>query len=146
MCLQQHGRETVFAPFEPFKVLFDRSGVVRTGEEVIDKAFIAQAAKALEEAWWRRVLVLEEVDRGRLLEALAYYHKEVLEPLTRLLRLRFCPAKHDYGLKHVCADLPGEVTAELEALYVIVTLADLPAALERADTLFGNTLAALRDG
>lgn len=133
-------------PLSRFKVLFDRSGVVRTTEEVVDKAFIVQAAKTLEAAWWRRVLVLKEVERGQRLEALAYYHKEVLEPLIRLLRLRFCPAKHDYGLKHVCADLPGEVTAELEALYAVVTLADLRAALGRADTLFGNTLAALRDG
>lgn len=143
VCLQQHGRETIFAPHDPFRLLFDRSGVVQVGEEVIDRAFVAQAAKALEEAWWRRVLVLKEVNRGRLLEALAYYHKEVLEPLTRLMRLRFCPAKHDYGLKHVRADLPGEVTAELEALYAVVTLADLPAALERAETLFRDTLAAL---
>lgn len=144
MCLQQHGRETVFAPSEPFKVLFDRSGVVQVGEEMIDRAFIAQAAKALEAAWWRPVLVLKEVNRGRLLEALAYYHKEVLEPLTRLLRLRFSPAKHDYGLKHIYADLPGEVTVELEALYAVVMLADLPAALSHADTRFKATLAALR--
>ena len=67
----------------------------------------------------------------------------MLEPLTRLLRLQNCPAKYDYGLKHVYADLPGEVTAELEALYAVVTLSDLPAALERADTLFKDTLAAL---
>jgi len=83
------------------------------------------------------------LNRGRLLEALAYYHQEVLEPLTRLLRLRFSPSKHDYGLKHVRADLPGKVTVELEALYAVVTLADLPAALERADTCFKDTLAAI---
>lgn len=143
VCLQQHGRETVFTPFEPFTLLFDRGGVVQTTEAVIDRAFIAQAAKALEEVWWRRVLVLKEVERGRLLEALAYYHEEVLGPLTRLLRLRFSPSKHDYGLKHSYADLPEEVAAELEALYAVVTLADLPAALERADACFKDTLAAI---
>jgi hypothetical protein len=143
VCLQRHGRETVFAPSEPFELLFDRSGVVQTGEGVIERAFVMQAVKALEGARWRRVLVSKEVERGRRLEALAYYHKEVLEPLTRLLRLRFSPAKHDYGLKHIYADLPGEVTAELEALYAVVTLADLPAAVEQADRLFRDTLAAL---
>lgn len=146
VCLQQHGRETVFAPHDPFKLLFDRSGVVRTGEEVMDEAFVVQAARSVEAAWWRRVLVLKEVARGRPLEALAYYHSEVLEPLTRLLRLRFCPAKHDYGLKHLYADLPGEATAELEVLYAVVTLADLPAAVRRADEHFKDTFAVLRDG
>ena len=78
-----------------------------------------------------------------MLEALGYYHREVLEPLTQLLRLRYCPVKYDYGLKHLYADLPREVTAELEELYAVVTLADLPAAVGRADALFGETLAAI---
>lgn len=142
VCLQQHGRETVFPPHDPFRVLFDRSGVIQT-TAVTDEVFVAEAVRALESSWWRRVLVLKEVHRGRLLEALRYYHHEVLEPLTQLLRLRYCPAKYDYGLKHLYADLPREVTAALENLYAVVTLADLPAALERADTLFNETLAAL---
>lgn len=143
VCLQRHGRETVFAPQDPFKVLFDRGGVIQTTEEVDDGAFVKEAVRALEYAWWRRVLVLKEVKRGQLLEALRYYHHEVLEPLTQLLRLHYCPAKHDYGLKHSYADLPLEATVELENLYAVVTLADLPAALEQADTLFSRTLLVL---
>jgi hypothetical protein len=92
VCLQQHGREDGFAPHNPFRVLFDRSGVVRTGEEAFDKTFVAQAARSLEEAWWRRVLVLKEVGREQLLEALAYYHS----PRAR----SFC----------VCASVPPNMT------------------------------------
>jgi hypothetical protein len=69
-----------------------------------------------------------------------------LEPLIKLLRLRFCPLKHLYGFKHSYADLPEEVTAELEALYAVVTLAGLPAAVGRADIRFRNTLTVLRNG
>lgn len=145
VCLQRHGRETVFTPQDPFKVLFDRNGIIQTTEEVDNGAFVKEAVRALECAWWRRVLVLKEVRRGQLLEALRYYHHEVLEPLTRVLRLRYCPAKHDYGLKHSYADLPPEATAELENLYAVVTLADLPAALEQADTLFSKTLSVLEN-
>ena len=144
VCLQEHGRETVFTPRDPFKVLFDRSGVIQVTDEVDDGAFVREVVRALERAWWRRVLVLKEVKRGRLLEALRYYHHEVLEQLTQLLRLRYCPAKHDYGLKHSYADLPREVTAALEKLYAVVTLADLPTALEQADALFDKTLSALK--
>ncbi len=143
MCLQQHGRETVFPPHEPFKVLFDPSGVVQT-TNVTDKAFVVGVVQALERAWWRRVLVLKEVERGRVLEALGYYHKDVLVPLTQLLRLRYCPTKYDYGLKHLYADLPREAALELEKLHTVVTLADLPAALGRADALFQTTLAGLK--
>lgn len=145
VCVQQHGRETLFAPHDSFKVLFDRGGVVQMTERTgTDATFVKGAVRALENVWWRRVLVIKEVERGRLLEALRYYHHDVLEPLTQLLRLRYCPVKYDYGLKHSYADLPRGVTTELEQLYAVVTLADLPAALGRADTLFSKTLAALR--
>lgn len=68
VCVQQHGRETILAPHDPFKLLFDRSGVVQT----------------------------------------------------------------------------TKVTVELEKLHTVVTLADLPAALGRADALFQTTLAELK--
>ncbi len=87
MCLQRRGRETVFAPQDPFKVIFDRGGVIQT-TEVTDRTSVKEAVQALECAWWRHVLVLKEVRRGQLLEVLRYYHHEVLEPLTQLLRLR----------------------------------------------------------
>ena len=143
VCLQHHGRETVFLPHDPFRVLFDRSGVVQI-TSVTDEVFVAEAVRVLGSSWWRRVLVLKEVRRGRLLEALGYYHHEVLRPLTQLLRLRYRPAKYDYGLKHLYADLPREATAALEDLYAVVTLADLPTALEQADKLFIETLTAVQ--
>ena len=143
VCLQQHGRETVFAPHDPFQILFDRSGVIQTTETQLDPDEIERAVQLLTAAWWRRVLVLKEVERGHLLEALGYYHTEVLDPLTELLRLRYCPAKRRYGLKHVYTDLPSEIVKKLEALYGVVTLSALPAAVKQADGLFSGELEAL---
>lgn len=140
VCLQQHGRETVFAPHDPFLVLFDQRGVVQTAETEINHAEIERAVQTLQNAWWRRVLVLKEVNRGRLLEALGYYHTEVLEPLTELLRLRYCPAKQGYSLKHSYTDLPDEVTGKLETLYGVVTLDLLSGAVEQADGFFRDGL------
>ena len=143
VCLQQHGRETVFAPHDPFQILFDRSGVIQTAATQLDHNETERAVKSLTDGWWRRVLVLKEVQRGHLLGALSYYHTEVLEPLTELLRLRYCPAKRGYGLKHVYTDLPSETVKKLEALYSVVTLADLPGAVKQADALFDAELEAL---
>ena len=143
VCLQQHGRETVFAPHDPFQILFDRSGVIQTTETQLDHNETERAVKSLTDGWWRRVLVLKEVQRGHLLGALSYYHTEVLEPLTELLRLRHYPAKRGYGLKHVYTDLPSETVKKLEALYSVVTLADLPGAVKQADELFSGELEAL---
>ena len=140
VCLQRHGRETVFAPHDPFQILFDRSGVIQTAATQLDRNETEKAVQLLTDGWWRRVLVLKEVQRGHLLEALSYYHTEVLEPLTELLRLRHCPAKRGYGLKHLYADLPSEVTEGLEALYGVVTLAELPGAVKQADALFNAEL------
>ena len=144
VCLQQHGRETVFAPDDPYQVLFDRNGIIQTTETRLDYGEIERAVQSLKETWWRRVLVLKEVQRGNLLEALSYYHTEVLQPLTELLRLRYCPAKRGYGLKHVYTDLPAEITERLEAFYGVVTLAELPAAVKQADELFRAGLEAFQ--
>ncbi len=140
VCLQQHGRETVFTPGDPFQILFDRRSVVQRTETQPDLDEIKRGVQSLRAAWWRRVLVLKEVERGQLLEALGYYHSEVLEPLIELLRLRYCPAKRDYGLKHLYTDLPGELTKQLETLYSVVTLNELSAAVSQADELFREGL------
>ncbi len=108
----------------------------------LDRTEIERAVQLLTAAWWRRVLVLKEIRRGHLLEALGYYHTEVLDPLTELLRLRYCPAKRGYGLKHLYADLPGEVIGRLEALYRVSTLSELPAATQQADEFFRRELEA----
>lgn len=49
VCVQQHGRETVFLPHDPFKVLFDRSGVVQTTAST-SEAFVGGAVQVLEQA------------------------------------------------------------------------------------------------
>ena len=45
VCVQQHGRETVFSPHEPFRVLFDRGGVIKTAE--VTEASVDRAVQVL---------------------------------------------------------------------------------------------------
>ena len=142
VCLQESGREVAFGPHDAFTVLFDRAEVLRRASaQPFD---LNEAVRLLERRWWRRVLVEKELQRGHTLEALASYRGEVLAPLTELLRLRFCPHKRGYGLKHAKRDFPAEVLTVLEDLYAVHRLDQLPAALLQAEALFEETLYAVR--
>lgn len=130
----------------PQELLSPRCQIRAEAEPADVTGLVSRRVAVLRAGWWRRVLVLKEVERGRLLEALGYYHTTVLEPLTELLRLRSCPEKHDYGLKHLYRDLPADAVRELEALYSFVTLAELRAAVARADALFETVYSNLAQG
>jgi hypothetical protein len=130
VCVQTHGREVTFGPADVFLPLFDRGGVLRRAASPVPDVG-AQVARLLE-GRWRSVLVEKELARGHILEALAYYHVEVLEPLVRLLRLRHSPDKGDYGLKHVSADLPAADVQRLEALYDRTRPSELREGMEQA--------------
>ncbi|MFK7601919.1 hypothetical protein ACI3L1_06870 [Deinococcus sp. SM5_A1] len=130
VCIQTHGREVVFGPADAFLGLFDRDGVLKCGAAPTMQ--IEAEAEALISRRWHWILVEKEVRRGHPLEALASYHAEVLEPLTELLRLRYAPHKIGYGLKHIYADLPAEVTRELESLYALTHPDDLRGGMEQA--------------
>lgn len=136
VCVQVHGRDVAFGPHDPFAVLFDRSGVIRVHHGEIAPQDVHRAVQALRARQWRWLLVEKEVKRGYRLEALAYYHAEVLGALVEVLRLRHCPWKRDYGLKHVYDDLPGEVVERLEVLHSFTTLDELMTGVQRAAQWF----------
>lgn len=130
VCVQTHGRDAAFGPADAFLPLFDRTGVLRR-ETPSPLNLKEESARVLEHRW-RWVLVEKELQRGHRLEALAYYHAEVLEPLVRLLRLRSCPEKRGYGLKHSSADLPADDLQKLEALYARTGSSELRAGMWEA--------------
>lgn len=115
VCVQTHGRDVAFGPADAFLPLFDRAGVLRREPQPAPN--LAEEVRKVLEGRWRWVLVEKELRRGHGPEALAYYHAEVLGPLVRLLRLRHCPEKRGYGLKHISADLPAADLHRLEGLY-----------------------------
>lgn len=130
VCVQTHGRDMAFGPADAFLPLFDRAGVLRYAPPPPTN-LQAEIAGVLA-GRWRHVLVEKELARGHILEALASYHAEVLEPLVRLLRLRHSPDKDDYGLKHVSADLPAADVQRLEALYARTRPSELREGMEQA--------------
>ena len=123
VCVQSHGRNVKFTAVDPYLLWFDRSGVIQHAQEPENNVEVKLAR--LSRRKWRAVLVEKELQRGHMLEALGYYHNEVLTLLVRLLRLRYCPAKLDYGLKHIQRDLPADVVARLLELHRFCTPEDL---------------------
>ena len=80
----------------------------------------AQRAQAVEQAAARRQtgawLVERAIARGDLAEATGLHLRFAVEPLVRLLRVRHCPARHDFGLRYLRTDLPAGTAEQVEAL------------------------------
>jgi len=111
-------------------VHFDRSHV--TDAPPFDHAALAERLAARRKTLATtfdlfQSLVEKEILRGNPADAAAFYHAFTLRPLVEILRIRHCPARHDFHLRYYRIDLPPEVAARLETFCFF---ADLPA-LER---------------
>jgi hypothetical protein len=136
VCVQVHGRDVAFGADDPFLVLFDRKKVIQVQRLEFPMDDINAAVQGLQARRWRWLLVEKEIKRGHRLEALVYYHQEVLQSLVELLRLRHCPGKRGYDLKHTYLDLPKEVNNKLEVLYGYSSFVELQIGLEQATRWF----------
>ena len=143
-CWQCHSRdynETALIEgnlIENAKVLFDKSNVVHW--KPYDAADYADAhAASLTGCIYRygqHSRVLKYVRRGLYLEAYAYYHRYVLEPLIDLLRLIYTPAHTDYYLIHISQHIPPTVYERLTYFAQITTLDDIEARTNEARAWF----------
>jgi len=74
---------------------------------------IAQAATRRQTAEW---LVNRAIARGDEVEAIAFHLGYGINPLVRLLRIKHCPARHDFGLRYLGIDLPAGYAERIAAL------------------------------
>jgi predicted nucleotidyltransferase len=100
-------------------VLFDKRGQVRSIP--MDRTKLAadverRLASIRVQVPLLEHLVTKELDRGHPLDALGYYQALVLRPLVELLRIRYHPERHGFGLRYLTIDLPADVVARIEAL------------------------------
>ena len=75
---------------------------------------VEQAAARRPTAQW---LVNRAIARGDLVEAQAFHFGYGVSPLVRLLRIKHCPARHDFGLRYLGTDLPVGYTDRVAALF-----------------------------
>lgn len=62
-------------------------------------------------------LVNRAIARGDEVEANAFHLAYAVTPLVRLLRIRHCPARHDFGLRYLRTDLPEGYAERVAALF-----------------------------
>ena len=86
------------------------------------------------EAWFAvsQTFVWKAVHRGQQIEALAAFWGYTLRPLVELIRMRYCPARWDFGMRYLCRDLPSPVYQSLRDIMFVKEPADLPDHLTKA--------------
>ncbi|HEX3930743.1 MAG TPA: hypothetical protein VHW64_08565 [Nocardioides sp.] len=91
-------------------------GLRHDDEEAMSRArheAVEQAAQRRPTAQW---LVNRAIARGDAVEANAFHFGYGVTPLVRLLRIRHCPARHDFGLRYLRTDLPPGYADRVAAL------------------------------
>jgi hypothetical protein len=132
---ERHGRPLV---------LFDRAGVVRPApldQRELATTLARAVAGIRERLPFTLPQVAKDVRRGDALAALDSYRRYVLAPLVTLYRVRYAPARHDFGARYTREDLPAAVQATLVELSFVAGLDDLAAKLPRAERLLREFLA-----
>jgi predicted nucleotidyltransferase len=101
------------------RVVHDPEGLVQLrhdDEEAMERArraAVEQTAARRPTAQW---LVNRAVARGDVVEAHAFHLSHGVNPLVRLLRIKHCPARHDFGLRYLRIDLPDGYADRVAAL------------------------------
>jgi predicted nucleotidyltransferase len=100
-------------------VVHDPEGLVELrhdDDEPMERArreAVEQVAARRPTAEW---LVNRALARGDEIEATAFHLGYGVNPLVRLLRIKHCPARHDFGLRYLGTDLPEGYAARVAAL------------------------------
>jgi len=76
--------------------------------------------------------VRKAVLRGQEVEALACFWGYTLKPLVELLRMRYCPARWDFGMRYLDRDLPPSVYNQLRDVAFVRDLGGIATQLPKA--------------
>jgi len=130
-------------------VLFDHDGLLVA--ETLDRAaHLARMEKRLADLRMQfplyQPLVTRGIHRRQPAESAYLYQVATLKLLVELLRMRFCPARYDYGLRYLDRDLPPEWRRKIERLAFPASPAALLACQAQAAADFEDQIAALDRG
>jgi hypothetical protein len=131
--IERHGK---------LRPLFDK-GQWLGGDNAATGSQLVRRSQRLDdlEAWFRisQSFVRKAMARGHEVEALAALWGYTLKPLVELLRMRYCPARWDFGMRYLQRDLPGAVYDQLQDLMFVEKSDDIAGHLSRA-TAWGERL------
>lgn len=118
------------------KALFDKDEWLK-GRRLDETALAAKREARLRElqGWFAasQSFVRKAILRGHEVEALAAFWGYTLKPLAELLRMRYCPARWDFGTRYLHRDLPEVAYREFEDLAFVTALEELEAKLATAE-------------
>ena len=127
-------------------VHFDRSGVTEPPafDQDTHAAKVATRIGLLGDSFdMFQTLTLKEIERGNLVEAVSYYQGHTLRPLVEALRIRHAPERYNFHTRYVYYELPPDVVAELERLFLPRDAEDLRRCHARAGEMFHEVMEAL---
>jgi predicted nucleotidyltransferase len=127
--LHSHSHDYEFIEgIRKIKVLFDKDGVTKFkpfNKNSHNKMLQSRKQFLIEKIEIGELSVRKEIARGQFMDAMHNYQFWLVEPTIELARIKYAPLKVSYGLKHGSRDLPKEVVAAIESLYIITSLEDL---------------------
>ena len=130
-------------------VLFDRDGLL-TPPPLDRAAHLARMEKRLADLRVQfplyQPLVVRGIHRRQPAESAYLYQVATLKPLVELLRMRYCPARFDYGLRYLDRDLPPRWRGVVERLAFPASPAALLELQAEAAGHFDAQIAALGGG
>ncbi len=127
-------------------VAFDKDGVIvaRPLDWAAHREIVSRRVEAMRTTFpLFQPLVEKELRRGRDMDALSFYHGLCLRPLVELLRVRYVPERHDYGLRYLDEDLPQGEAERVRRLAFVGDPDALAACHREAQEVFAATLAAI---
>jgi hypothetical protein len=109
-------------------VLFDKGTWL--GRVALDHAALARGrtGRLRELQTWfpmSQAFVRKAILRAQHVEAVNAFWVCTLKPLADLLRMRYCPARWDFGVRYLDRDLPADVYAQVQELALVTNLDDL---------------------
>lgn len=120
-------------------VHFDKSGVVKPASfnaEEHRQSLLARLPQMRQNFILFQPLVLKELNRGNVIEAVAFYHSWLVRPLVELLRIRHCPQRHNFHTRYIQHDLPAEIGARLERFFYVANADEIRQRREEGEEWF----------
>ena len=115
--------------------LFDKGQWLRSDTSGVASQRAARAKRRDDLEEWFSVsqnFVHKAILRGHEVEAVAAFWGYTLKPLVELLRMRYCPARWDFGMRYLDRDLPGPVYDELRDIMFVGESDDIAEHLSKA--------------
>lgn len=132
--IERHGRPIVY---------FDKANFIQSGHTDSAELFRRQQARAEELNQGFPIfksLVLKEIERGKAIDAIAFYQNGLVRPLVELLGMIYRPYKFDFGLRYIHSSFPTEEQKLIEELSYVANIHKLSENVVRVENAFNEAM------